>query len=516
VKVTTEKLPKSILALDIELDREQVEKGLDRAARRLSQKYNIPGFRRGKAPRFIVENYFGRSALLEEASEDLVNRAFRAALEQEGIDPVGQASLEDMSLDSEPFRFRVHVPIQPTVKLPDYRSIRVPLEVPEITEEMLQDAMDARRERHVVLKDLEEERPVQEGDQLEVELDASVDGQPLDDREPGTPPPPSTLVMEKRRLAPGLFDGLIGAHVGQRIAVISHIPEDHSNKRVAGKDVQFIVKINKIQERLLPDWEELTTLEEFEGTLDELREKTRAELAEQARENAERAVIDTYIERLVEQTEFDIPDVLIEREADRLLHNQEYYQYERYGVKAEQVYQMQNRKREDILKSMLPQGEERLKINLALREVVRAEGLEIEDDEIEAEVARLVDQYEEEQREQARALLSTELRATVASSVLDKKLRDRIMAIATGQVDGASGDEAAPAPAEEQAPAEAPSAETPAEEQAAAEAPSAETPAAAESSADAGDLTPEGDQVAEADVAVTRASEGSGEEAPRA
>ena len=87
MKVTSEKLPKSLLALDIELDRDQVEKGLDRAARRLSQKVNIPGFRKGKAPRFIVENYYGRSALIEEAYEDLVNKAFKAALDQEQIAP---------------------------------------------------------------------------------------------------------------------------------------------------------------------------------------------------------------------------------------------------------------------------------------------------------------------------------------------------------------------------------------------------------------------------------------------
>ncbi len=99
MKVTTEKLPKSLLTVDVELDQAQVEKGLDRAARRLSQKYNIPGFRKGKAPRFIVENYFGRSALVEEASEDLINKAFKEALEQEQIAPVGRANLETVHFD---------------------------------------------------------------------------------------------------------------------------------------------------------------------------------------------------------------------------------------------------------------------------------------------------------------------------------------------------------------------------------------------------------------------------------
>src|SRR5690606_3306169 len=110
VKVTTEKLPKSLLALDIELDSDQVEKGLDRAARKLSQKVNVPGFRKGKAPRFILENYFGRPALIEEATDDLVNKAFREALEQEKIEPVGPASLDGApNFDVEPYTFRVLV-----------------------------------------------------------------------------------------------------------------------------------------------------------------------------------------------------------------------------------------------------------------------------------------------------------------------------------------------------------------------------------------------------------------------
>src|SRR3712207_9279305 len=113
VKVTTEKLPKSLLALDIELDRSQVEKGLDRAARRISQRVQIPGFRKGKAPRFIVENYYGRAALLEEASDDLINTSFREALESEQIDPVGKANLENVEFSAEPYHFRVTVPVQP-------------------------------------------------------------------------------------------------------------------------------------------------------------------------------------------------------------------------------------------------------------------------------------------------------------------------------------------------------------------------------------------------------------------
>lgn len=431
MKITTEKLPRSLLALEIELDRDRVEKGLDRAARRLSQKVNIPGFRKGKAPRFIVENYFGRAALIEEAYEDLINKAFKEALEQEGITPVGRASLEEAHFEGEPFRFRVTVPVAPTVTLPDYRAIRAPLEVPEVTDEMLDQAMESRRERHVVLREPEEPRPARQGDQLTVQIESFVDGEPLEERAEGAEVPESTLVLEPGRLVPGLYEGLIGMVPNETRAIIVQMPEDHANERVRGKEVTFQVKLLRLQERLLPEWDELPVLEEFEGNLEELREKTRAELADDLRETAERETLDVYLRQLIAQTEFDIPDALIEQEADQLLHQQE-REFARYGITLEQMLQYRGKTHDEAVAELKPQAEERLKTTLALREIVRKEGVSIADREIDEEVARMVASYEEEQRERARALLSNQLRSTVAGTVLDKKLRERLIAIATG------------------------------------------------------------------------------------
>ena len=323
MKVTTERLPKSILALDIELERDQVEKGLDRAARKLSQKVNIPGFRKGKAPRFILENYFGRQALVEEATDDLINKAFKEVVEQEQIEPFGPASLAGPpEFDTAPYHFRVLVPVAPTVTLPDYRAIHAPLETTEVTDEMLDQAMTSRRERHVVLRTLDEPRPAQQGDQLTVHLESFLDGEPLDERDESGNVRESTLVMEPDRLVPGLFEGLLGMEPGEKREITVQMPEEHGNEQVRGKEVQFQVELNSIQERLLPDWDEVPMLEEVEGTLDELRDKTRGELHTSAREVAERNAIDSYIGQLVAQTEYDIPDALIEREAHELLHQQ--------------------------------------------------------------------------------------------------------------------------------------------------------------------------------------------------
>jgi trigger factor len=431
VKVTTEKRPKSLLALDIEIDRAQIEKGLDRAARRISQRVNIPGFRKGKAPRFIVENYFGRGALLEEAQEDLINRTFRDALQQENIEPVGQASLEEVHFDEEPFHFVVTVPVEPTVTLPDYRAIRVPAEERTVTDEMVEQALNERRERHVVLREPDEPRPARQGDQLTVQMETFVEGEPLEEREEGEDVPESTLVLEPDRLIPGLFDGLVGIEPGETREVTVHMDADHENEKVRDKDVTFKATLKRIEERILPEWDELPMLEETEGSLDDLRADTRKTLEENLRRETENNTVDAYLKELTEQTEYDIPDALIRQEAEAMLEEQA-RSFERYGITLDQMLQFRNQTRDDAINDLLPQAEERLKTRLALREIVRAEGFTINNDEIDAEVNRIVESYDEQERDTARNLLSTQLRSTVANSVLDQKLRERLFAIATG------------------------------------------------------------------------------------
>lgn len=431
MKVTTEKLPKSLLALDIELEPDEIEKGLDRAARRISQKVNIPGFRKGKAPRFIVENYYGRPALLEEASDDLINRTFRQALEQEQISPVGAPALDSVNFDEEPFHFRVTVPVNPTVVLPDYHAIHVPMTVSEVTDEILEEALRDQRERHVVLKELEEQRPAEQGDQLTVQIESFVDGEPVEEREEGAVIPESTLILEPGRLVDGLYEGLLGVSVDEEREITAHMPDDHSNEKVAGKDVLFKVKVNKIQQRLLPEWDEVPVLEEFEGTLDEFRAKTRADLVTAAQNVAERDTVNAYVEKLVEGSSFDIPDAMIEHQAEHLLEEQGQY-FQRYGISLDQMLQYRGQTREDATKEFLPQAEERLRTSLVLQEVVAAEKLAIDEQEIDEEVARVVATYKEEEQAMAFNMLSTRLRSNVANTVLNQKLQQRLLALATG------------------------------------------------------------------------------------
>ena len=437
MKITTEKLPKSLLSLQIELEKERLERGLDQAARRLSQKYPIHGFRPGKAPRFMIERTFGRDALIEEASDDLINKAFRDALKQEGIAPVGQAALQSVT-SNDPFSFTIHVPVQPTVDIGDYRALRAPLDLAEMTDEQLERALDVMRDRHVVLKELDEPRPAQDGDQLKVKLNTIVDGAPLDERSNDEEAPEQTLDLVKGRLVDELYDGMLGANLGDTKEISATMPDDHGNEQVRGKAVIFKVEILSMQERLLPDWEELPTLEEFEGTLEELRAKTRSDLEVAARNAAERKSLDSYVDQLVAQTSYDIPDVMVSELAHELLRDQE-RQFSRYGITMEQMLQYRGQTHEQAVEALLPDAERQTRITLALREVVGHEGLTISQAELQTELSRLLLDYNESERASVAQTLQTQMLNNVASAALDRKLRERLVAIAVGEAPALEG-----------------------------------------------------------------------------
>ncbi|NNJ13149.1 trigger factor [Chloroflexales bacterium ZM16-3] len=465
MKVTTEKLPKSLLALEIELDKDQVERGLDKAARRLSQKYPVRGFRPGKAPRAIIERSYGRPALMEEATDDLINKAYRDALDQEKLAPVGPPTLETI-LSADPFTFRVTFPIAPTITLGSYRDIRTPLDLTEIADADVDSAMDRLRDKHVVLKELDEPRPAQEGDQLKVNLntifgdddegeiidaedaedeiidaedaeDEIIDAEDAEDEDAEDEDADDdegqeeTLDLVPGRLVDELHSALLGLNIGDRAEVTATMPEDHGNESVRGKTVTFKVKVNDIQERILPDWDELSILENVEGGIDGLRAKTRADLEKSVRDAAERKTIDAYIEELVATTEFDIPDVMVHELADELLHEQG-HQFERYGITLEQMLQYRGQTHDEAVEALMPDAERQTKTTLALRELVEHEGLEITGDEIEAEVQRMALDYDESSRENIIQTLRTQMINNVANVVIDRKLRARVIEIATG------------------------------------------------------------------------------------
>lgn len=490
MKVTSERLPKSLVALDIELDSQQVNKGLDQAARKLSQQYAIPGFRPGKAPRFMVENYLGRERILEEASDALMNAALKDAMKSENIAPVGQVKLENFEAD--PFRFRVLVPVEPTVELADYRSFQFPLEAEEVSDEIVQRLLDAQREQHVVLKPLETPRPAQEGDLVSVRMESDLDedededdeddldedeededededdeldeddedldeddededydededleeDEDYDEDEDDELGEATDIILERDRARPEFFEALLGAEVGESRTVTVSYGDDDANEELRGKAVTYSLTVEKIQERLLPDWEELPTLVEFEGDFEALRANARERLVKASDEKARREVLNAFLERAVQESTFDVPDAMIEERSSELFH-QQVAQFQRYGLTEEQLLQAMGKTHEEAIADYAEQAEKDVRTQLVLREIIQREELSLDDSDIAAETERFLEEYEPDRREEVRQMLETErMQQMVASTALDRKLRDRVVALATGQ-DGSGSSEPA-------------------------------------------------------------------------
>lgn len=441
MKVTSERLPRSLMKLTVEMDEATVEKELDRAARSLSQKVRVPGFRPGKVPRPILERFYGRQALVEEASEGIINVGFRQALEQEAIEPVGQASLEDVQFFAVPYTFVIRVPVEPVTQIADYAGFRQALEVPAISDAVLQRALDEARERHVVLREPEEPRTANQSDLVSAEVDALRDGVSINGREPTQPAPSTDLILEQGRLVEGLMEGIIGMAIGENRQISAFLPDDYATENMRGAPVVFDVSLRRIQERILPDWEELPTLESYAGGLADFKIHTSDELAKNANTNAQNRLINAFIDGLVVGAVYDYPDVAVEQEADRVLRTQE-AEYTRYGTTAEAVYKQMGQDRNELVKRLLPEGEERLKRNLAMREFVLAEGLTVSDEEIDTEIGAMLGDYSGEQRDAMLGLLRGQMVTSIANSVLDKKMRARIIEIATQAMGAVAATEA--------------------------------------------------------------------------
>ena len=483
MKVSTERLPKSLIALDIELEPQQVQKGLEKAARKLSQQFRIPGFRPGKAPRQIVENYFGRERLLEEATDDLIQKSFPEALKQEQIVPVGRPQLE--SVEQNPFRYRVTVPVEPTVELADYSGYRLPYEPEEVTDESVQKLLDAQREQHVVLKELDEPRPAQPNDMVTVlmssdadededddeddeddesttveldddvtleadededdededdededvslEADEDEDDEDDEDENDEAEGKEQQIALVEGRVRPEFYEALIGAQPGDTRTVTVQYGEDETDEALRGKEVTYTFNVKNVQERLLPDWDELPTLTEFEGDFEALQANARERLERASVDKARRELIDEFLKRIGDETAIEIPEAMVEERAAELFH-QQVGEFQRYGIDEEQFLKLTNRTHEQAVAEFMPAAEQDVHRSLIVREIIRREGLTISPEDLATEQERFLDDFGPERRDEVLQMLQQpNMQQMVASAALDRKLRDHIVALATGE-----------------------------------------------------------------------------------
>ena len=313
MKISTEHLPESQVALQIEVDDERLEKAMASAYRRLAAKTRIPGFRAGKAPRAVLERHLGEHAILHEAIDRLVPQVYREALDQEEIDAIDQAAYDLVT--EQPLVVKFTVPVRPSVDLGDYTSLRVPREPVVVEPERVQDGLEALRHRYSTLEPAT--RPIQWGDIVRADVHATVDETVLvneDDTE-------FQLVEERTISLPGFAEALIGREKGAEFEFDLSVPEDAPDERLHGHQAHYRVRIQEVKQEKLAELDDEFARQVGEGFADlaALRSRVEEDLREALEQEAEHRYHDQILEELVERAQIEYPPVLVERETERLL-----------------------------------------------------------------------------------------------------------------------------------------------------------------------------------------------------
>ena len=431
-------MPGRQVALIIDLDTDTVNAALDKAYRQMVNQYNVPGFRRGKAPRYILESYVGKDTLTERAVRNILPDELQKAIKDQDIEAMDVGDVEILSMD--PVQVKVIVVQPPKVELGDYGSIRVEKEPVEVTQEQIQDVLLELRRDGAPWNELAEPRPIKKDDMVYLDLEGYTTQGPLEEAARENFP---TIVGLARAGVPTVVsDALVDMNVGDEKDVTDTLPEDYPNEALRGLDATYHVTVRSMKEQILPELDDEFAKKTGYDTVADLREAVERNLQQRAEENATTKQLDAAIDQLVAGSTIDVPDVMVDEELDAMVKNLEARlkeqrlttrQYFMYNGITEAEYRDANRER----------ARERVIRTQALQEFARREGISVEDDEIHAEMDRMLEPFHGEEREAAEKVLGThEAHHDVEDRIFQRKIVERLTGIAEGRIEAAKPEEA--------------------------------------------------------------------------
>jgi len=433
--VTTEPREHRQLAVTIEVSKDQVDKELRKAAAKVAGQYRIPGFRKGKAPYHIVVQQFGLSNLYSEFIDELGQTLFRDAIAQEKIEPYAQSSLEDIQFD--PLTYRLLVPLEPEIKLGDYRTLRVEEDAIEVDEAEVERRLANYQDEYAGWREVE--RPSQFGDLLSANVrSVIVEGDEetvvLDEEDW------DITLDEENPMEPAGFDReLLGMRAGEEKTFVLGWPAD-SQSIYAGKEAQFNVKINSVQGYEKPEIDD--ALAQLVGpdyaTVEDLKQSIRDSLQEDEANRARNRYLDKVLDALVEISQLEYPPAVIEDQIDAMMQDMD-QRLRQYGLDGMGALLRQTRQTEDQYREQLrPEATKIAQRNLVLSEVIKQEAIEASDADIEARIQQIVSvdengEISESSAELAAVLRSSGGRTMIISQVLTEKAVSLLQALARGE-----------------------------------------------------------------------------------
>lgn len=384
---SVEKLEKSRVALTIEAGAEEFEAAINKAYLKMRGRIMVPGFRKGKAPRRLIESMYGAEVFYEEAINLAYPGLFDEAAKQEKLDTVGYPEVELLNADKNGFSFKATVAVKPEVKLGKYKGLTAPKDEVKVTEKDIDGELQPYIQRATRMVDVD--RKAKKGDTVNIDFEGFMDGKAFD----GGKGQGHDLELGSGSFIPGFEDQLVGVKAGADKDVVVTFPADYGAEELAGKEATFKVKVNAVKEKSVPalDDEFAKDVSEFE-TLAELRKDLGDKLTQRRERQARNAFEEALLDQVTEDMTADIPDAMVELRAERML--EDYSQrIASQGIPFEQYLAMTGLT-VDMLKLQAMEGALRqVKTDLALGAIAEAEKIEVTDKDIDAECERLAEQY---------------------------------------------------------------------------------------------------------------------------
>lgn len=389
MKANWEKIEKNIGVLDVEVDADQVTVALDKAFRKVVQKVNVPGFRKGKVPRSIFEARFGIESLYQDAIDILLPEVYTKAVEDAGIEPIDRPDIDvEQFGKGQAFKFKAKVTVKPEVKLGAYKGLEVPAEDATVTEEEITAELNRLQQRHAELV-VVDEGPAQLGDHTVIDFEGFLDGVPFE----GGKGEQYSLELGSGSFIPGFEDQVVGLNIAEEKDINVTFPESYHAENLAGKEVVFKVKLHEIKRKNVPalddefakDVSEFDTLDEYKADLTNKLQERKAKDLEGARELA-------IVDKAAEGAELEVPEVLVNTEIDHMLKDFE-NRLRMQGMNLQMYYQFSGQDEAALKEQMKSDAEKRVRNNLVLEEIAKAEGLEVSEADIEEELENLAKLY---------------------------------------------------------------------------------------------------------------------------
>ena len=386
---TMEKLEGSKVKLTIEVSAEQFEAATQKAYQKAGKRFNVPGFRKGKAPRKVIENMYGPLAFFDDAFDIVYPEAYQAAIAEQGVEPVDRpdVSIETLPDGENPLVFSLVVAVKPEVELGAYKGIEVEKRAYNVTDDEVDAAIAQLQEGVARMVDVD--RPEENGDTVNLDNSGSVDGVKFD----GGTAQGQTLTIGSGQFIPGFEEQMVGMAVGEEKDIEVTFPEEYHAEQLAGKKAVFAVKVNGIQVKELPalDDEFAKDVSEYD-TLEALREAKRKELLEQAEKNAKIEKENDVVRKAVENATVEIPDAMVERQIDSFLQDLG-YRLQMQGISLEDYLKYTNSEISALRDQYRADAALRVKSQLVLEAIGKAEAIEATPEEISDKVAEYAKQF---------------------------------------------------------------------------------------------------------------------------